>query len=116
MNIDDYAITRLALNSITCVLARELGPKGIRVNAIAPGPTDTQALRDKVPQPYIAAMVAQMPISRPGQPGDLIKATACLLYADAGWVTGLVINFEGSPLMRAWTEHTSYTTLAGEWK
>src|SRR3546814_9246360 len=64
MNIDYYSITKHALNSITCVLASELGPKGIRVNAIAPGPTDTQALRDKVPQPYIDAMVAQMPNAR----------------------------------------------------
>src|SRR3546814_17476773 len=50
MNIDYYSITKLALNSITCVLARELGPKGIRVNAIAPGPTAPPALRHKVPQ------------------------------------------------------------------
>src|SRR3546814_12750271 len=59
MNIDYYSITKLALNSITCVLARELGPTGIRVNPIAPGPTDTQALRDKVPQPYLEPTVAQ---------------------------------------------------------
>ena len=50
MNYDYYSFTKLATNGITCVLARELGPKGIRVNAIAPGPTDTKALRDKVPE------------------------------------------------------------------
>ncbi|NGY04869.1 SDR family oxidoreductase [Solimonas terrae] len=101
MNIDYYSITKLALNGITCVLARELGPKGIRVNAIAPGPTDTQALRDKVPQPYIDAMVGQMPIARLGQPDDLLKALAFLLSDDAAWVTGLIMNVDGGQLMRA---------------
>jgi len=101
MGIDYYSVTKLALNGITCVLARELGPKGIRVNAIAPGPTDTQALRDKVPQPYIDAMVAQMPLGRLGTPDDLCKSLAFLLSDDAGWVTGLIMNVDGGQLMRA---------------
>ena len=101
MNIDYYSITKLALNGITCVLARELGPKGIRVNAIAPGPTDTQALRDKVPQPYIDAMVAQMPLARLGTPDDLCRSLAFLLSDDAAWVTGLIMNVDGGQLMRA---------------
>jgi 3-oxoacyl-[acyl-carrier protein] reductase len=101
MNIDYYSITKLALNGISCVLARELGPRGIRVNAIAPGPTDTQALRDKVPQQYLDMMVAQMPIGRLGTPDDLLKALSFLLSDDAGWVTGLVMNVDGGQLMRA---------------
>lgn len=47
MNTDYYSFTKLAINGITCVLTREPGPRGIRVNTIAPGPTNTQALRDK---------------------------------------------------------------------
>lgn len=101
MSIDYYSFTKLAVNGISCVLARELGPKGIRVNAIAPGPTDTQALRDKVPQPYIDAMVAQMPLGRLGRPEDLCSALAFLLSDDASWVTGLVMNVDGGQLMRA---------------
>lgn len=101
MNIDYYSITKLAVNGITCVLARELGPKGIRVNAIAPGPTDTPALRAKVPQPYLDAMVAQMPLGRIGTPDDLLKALLFLLSDDADWVTGLVMNVDGGQLMRA---------------
>ena len=101
MNMDYYSFTKLATNGITCVLARELGPKGIRVNAIAPGPTDTQALRDKVPQAYIDMMVAQMPLARLGTPQDLLKALAFLLSDDAGWITGLVMTVDGGQLMRA---------------
>jgi 3-oxoacyl-[acyl-carrier protein] reductase len=101
MNMDYYSFTKLAINGITCVLARELGPKGIRVNAIAPGPTDTQALRDKVPQQYIDMMVAQMPLGRLGSPDDLFKALAFLLSDDASWVTGLIMNVDGGQLMRA---------------
>jgi 3-oxoacyl-[acyl-carrier protein] reductase len=101
MNTDYYSFTKLATNGITCVLARELGPKGIRVNAIAPGPTDTKALRDKVPDAYIEQMVASMPIPRLGTPADLCKALVFLLSDDADWVTGLIMNVDGGHWMRA---------------
>ncbi|MDM4770729.1 SDR family oxidoreductase [Solimonas sp. SE-A11] len=101
MHYDYYSFTKLAINGITCVLARELGPRGIRVNGIAPGPTDTPALRAKVPEEYLQGMVAQMPLGRLGTPEDLAKALAYLLSDDASWVTGVILNVDGGSLMRA---------------
>jgi len=101
MHYDYYSFTKLALNGITCVLARELGPRGIRINAIAPGPTDTQALRAKVPEEYLQGMIAQMPLGRLGTPEDLGKALAYLLSDDASWVTGIIMNVDGGSLLRA---------------
>lgn len=100
MHTDYYSLTKLGLNGITTILARELGPKGIRVNAIAPGPTDTAALRSKVPDDYIQGMVSQMPISRLGTPQDLLKAVAFLLSDDAEWITGHIMNVDGGQLLR----------------
>jgi 3-oxoacyl-[acyl-carrier protein] reductase len=71
------------------------------VNAIAPGPTDTEALRAQVPQDYIKSMLAQMPLARLGTPQDLLKALVFLLSEDAAWVTGLVMNVDGGQWMRA---------------
>lgn len=101
MHYDYYSFTKLALNGITCVLARELGPRGIRVNGIAPGPTDTQALRAKVPEEYLQGMISQMPLGRLGTPEDLAKALAYLLSDDASWVTGVIMNVDGGSQMRA---------------
>lgn len=100
MHTDYYSLTKLGLNGITTILARELGPKGIRVNAIAPGPTDTAALRSKVPDDYIKGMVAQMPISRLGTPEDLFKGVAFLLSDEAQWITGHIMNVDGGQLLR----------------
>lgn len=100
MHTDYYSLTKLGLNGITTILARELGPKGIRVNAIAPGPTDTAALRSKVPDDYIQGMISQMPISRLGTPQDLLKAVAFLLSDEAEWITGHIMNVDGGQLLR----------------
>jgi len=100
MGIGFYGIAKLALNGITQSLARELGPWGIRVNAIAPGPTDTEATRSIVPPQYLKAMLAQMPLARVGTPEDIVGACLFLLSSESAWITGHVLNVDGGQLMR----------------
>jgi len=100
MAIGFYGIAKLALNGITQSLARELGPLGIRVNAIAPGPTDTEATRSIVPPQYLKQMLAQMPLARVGTPADLVGTCLFLLSDASAWVTGQVLNVDGGQIMR----------------
>ena len=66
-----YGIAKLAMHAITQSLARELGPHKIRVNAIAPGPTDTEATRTIVPEGILKGLLMQMPLSRMGEVDDM---------------------------------------------
>ena len=100
MAIGFYGIAKLALNGITQSLARELGPWGIRVNAIAPGPTDTEATRTVVPDVILKQIVSQMPLARTGKPDDLVGACLFLLSDAAAWITGQVLNVDGGQIMR----------------
>jgi NAD(P)-dependent dehydrogenase (short-subunit alcohol dehydrogenase family) len=95
-----YGIAKLALHGITQSFARELGPMGIRVNALAPGPTDTEATRSTVPPEIIPQLLATMPLARMGTPEDLADACLFLLSNDARWITGHVLNVDGGQIMR----------------
>lgn len=94
-----YGIAKLGINGLTQSLARELGPQKIRVNAIAPGPTDTAAMRNTAGD-YAAQLVAQMPLSRLGQPEDMVHACLFLLSDAASWITGQVLNVDGGQISR----------------
>ena len=100
MSIGYYGIAKLALNGLTQSLARELGPMKIRVNAIAPGPTDTDATRSIVPEVILKQILAQMPLARMGTPADIVGACLFLLSDDAAWITGQVVNVDGGQIMR----------------
>jgi 3-oxoacyl-[acyl-carrier protein] reductase len=95
-----YGIAKLAIHGITQSFARELGPMGIRVNAIAPGPTDTEATRTTVPKEIIDQLLATMPLARMGTPQDMADACLFLLSDEARWVTGHVLNVDGGQIMR----------------
>jgi len=95
-----YGIAKLALHGITGSFARELGPMNIRVNAIAPGPTDTEATRSVVPAEIVDSLLAGMPLNRLGTPADLAGACLFLLSDDARWITGHVLNVDGGQIMR----------------
>ena len=100
MAIGYYGIAKLALNGLTQSLARELGPLNIRVNAIAPGPTDTEATRSIVPEPILKQLLAQMPLNRMGTPADLVGTCLFLLSDASAWMTGQVLNVDGGQIMR----------------
>ncbi len=95
-----YGIAKLAIHGITQSFARELGPMGIRVNAIAPGPTDTEATRSTVPDEIIQQILATMPLPRMGTPADMADACVFLLSDEAAWITGHVLNVDGGQIMR----------------
>jgi 3-oxoacyl-[acyl-carrier protein] reductase len=100
MAVGFYSVAKLALNGITQCLARELGPMNIRVNAIAPGPTDTEATRSVVPEPFVKQMVAGLPLARMGRPDDLVGTCLFLLSDASTWLTGQIINVDGGQVMR----------------
>ncbi len=96
-----YGLAKLGVNGLTHCLARELGPMKIRVNAIAPGPTDTNALATQVPPAFRDAMVAQLPLSRLGSTDEMAHACCFLLSDAASWVTGQVLAVDGGQIVRA---------------
>ena len=95
-----YGWAKAGINSLTQQLAHELGGMNIRVNAIAPGPTDTEAARSVVPDQYMRQLVGSLALKRQGSPEDLVGMCLFLLSDDARWVTGHVFNVDGGQVMR----------------
>jgi len=89
-----YPASKFAVNGLTVSLARELGPKGIRVNAVAPGITETDMMK-AVPREVIEPMIAQIPLRRLGQPEDIANAFVFLASDEASYITGVVLSVDG---------------------
>ncbi|MBE7202458.1 MAG: SDR family oxidoreductase, partial [Parafilimonas terrae] len=92
-----YSGTKGALNAITGVLANELAPRKIRVNAVSPGYVVTEGTRTAgvTGSEMEAGLVAQTPLGRAGQPDDIAGVVTFLASDDARWVTGEEINVGG---------------------
>jgi 3-oxoacyl-[acyl-carrier protein] reductase len=95
-----YSIAKAGINSLTVNLAAELSHRNIRVNAIAPGPTDTSATREVVPEMYLEPLVQSLMIKRLGTPDDLVGACLFLLSDEARWMTGQIIAVDGGQTIR----------------
>lgn len=95
-----YAATKAALESLTRSWALELAPRGIRVNAISPGPTETGLLAGAgVPADRIEAIKERerqrIPLRRRGDPAEVARWIVALADASAGWITGEVLRVDG---------------------
>jgi 3-oxoacyl-[acyl-carrier protein] reductase len=95
-----YGWAKAGINSLTSQLAHELGGMRIRVNAIAPGPIDTEAARSVVPDKYLRQLIGSLALKRQGTPDDLVGMCLFLLSDHARWVTGHVFNVDGGQVVR----------------
>lgn len=95
-----YSLSKAAINSLTACLAAELGPMGVRVNAIAPGVTDTEATRSMVSERGIQRMVDILPLKRMGSTEDMYRVCKFLLSEEADWITGQVLAVDGGRVVR----------------
>ena len=92
-----YSGTKGALDAVTGVLANELAPRGIRVNAILPGYTETEGTGNAgiSGTEFVDQLVAQTPLARAGTPDDIAKVAVFLASNDSGWLTGERIAASG---------------------
>jgi 3-oxoacyl-[acyl-carrier protein] reductase len=92
-----YSATKSAVDAITGALARELGPKKIRVNSINPGMVETEGVHAAgiLGTDFEKGAVAQTPLGRIAQPGDIAPLAVFLASADSGWLTGETILASG---------------------
>lgn len=96
-----YGLAKVGINGLTQQLATELGGQNIRINAIAPGPIDTEANRSTTPpQEMVADIVKRIPLSRMGEPEDLVGMCLFLLSDQAKWITGQIFNVDGGQIIR----------------
>jgi NAD(P)-dependent dehydrogenase (short-subunit alcohol dehydrogenase family) len=96
-----YGLAKVGINGLTQQLATELGHANIRVNAIAPGPVDTEAIRSTVPDPLLQDMLKRLPLGRIGTPEDLTGMVLFLLSDEARWITGQIFNVDGGQIIRS---------------
>jgi 3-oxoacyl-[acyl-carrier protein] reductase len=90
----NYAASKAGIIGLTKALARELGSRGVRVNAVAPGYIDTE-LTQVLPEPARNAILANTPLARLGAPEDVAVAVRFLCSDEASFVTGEVLLVDG---------------------
>jgi len=94
-----YIASKAALEQFTAVAAREFGPRGITVNTVSPGATDTDLLRATNPPEALPRAAAMTALQRLGRPDDIAAVVAFLAGPDSGWITGQNIRATGGLLI-----------------
>ncbi len=94
-NVTHYATSKGAVNALTRAMARDLGPLGIRVNAVAPGQIANESTLGLVSAQRLESMTAQQCLKRAGDPSDLCGPLLFLLSDAARWMTGQVLVVDG---------------------
>ncbi|MFP5521147.1 SDR family NAD(P)-dependent oxidoreductase [Peptococcus simiae] len=93
-----YPTSKFAVNGLTISLARELGPDHIRVNAVAPGITNTDMVKN-LPEEMIQPLINNIPMRRIGEPEDIAKACAFLASDNASYISGEILHVDGAMLV-----------------
>ncbi len=94
----NYAAAKAGIMGFSKSLAREVGPRGITVNVVAPGFIDTDMTR-ALPDAQRDALTSQIPLQRLGEPEDIAKAVAFLASEDASYITGQTLSVNGGMVM-----------------
>lgn len=95
-----YGLAKAGINFLTASLAHELAFRNIRINAVAPGPTDTSAMQKQVPAAFQDPIVASLAIKRLGTPDDHVGPVLFLLSDEARWMTGAIVSVDGGQITR----------------
>ncbi|MER8370081.1 SDR family oxidoreductase [Mesorhizobium sp. M1378] len=93
-----YAATKAGVEAMTHVLAKELGPRGITVNVVAPGPVATELFLGGKSEALVETITRMIPLGRLGQPADIAGVVSFLAGPDSGWVNGQVLRANGGTI------------------
>ncbi len=95
-----YGVSKLALVGVTTTLARELGPEGITVNAIAPGNVASEAGKLSAPEVFMQMLRQTVALRATGEPEELVGALLLLASPAGSWITGQVLHVDGGWVIR----------------
>ncbi len=90
-----YAATKAAVEALTHILAKELGPRSITVNSVAPGPVATELFLEGKAPAMIERLEQMIPLGRLGEVDDIARAVSVLVGPDGGWINGQIVRVNG---------------------